>query len=258
MKAKFPMAGCGVAADRRQAFTLVELLVIIGMLALLATIQVSAIAGAGGRSKVAMCSGNLRQQTLALHLYAGENKDKLPLNNGPSNWAWDLPWDVGNKLLACDLQKRTFYCPGTAPRFTDADNFQSTFSLWNFGQPSFHVVGYVLAFSGSASELVFSNRNSTILAEPVRSSSPVAPTLPAPPNSERVLVADATLSGGQTPDPTSNFTDIPGGFSKTHTSPHLSGRVPAGGNLGFKDGHVAWRKFDDMRVRTATGPWFWW
>ncbi len=255
MKAKFPTAGCGVAVDRRQAFTLIELLVVIGMLALLATIQVSAMAGAGGRSKVAMCSGNLRQQTLALHLYAGDNKDKLPVFTGAAAWPWDIPRDVGNKLLACGLQKRTFYCPGTAPRFTDADNFQNANSLWNFSS-SFYIVGYVIAFSGGDSKILIYDQNSTVLAEPAR---PGALTLPPPPpNSERVLVADATVSGNRAPAPTSNFTDIVGGFYKPHTSPHLRGRIPDGCNLGFKDGHVAWRKFDDMRVRTTSGPWFWW
>ncbi len=240
------------SASRREGFTLIELLVIIGMLALLATIQVSALASARGRSKVAMCSGNVRQETLALHLYAGENKNKLPVLTGGASWVWDIPWDVGNNLLAYNLQKRTFYCPGTAPRFTDAVNFQNANSLWNFTS-QFHVAGYAFVLSGVDSKIVSSNQNTTILAEPVRGVS-----FSAPPNSERVLVADATLSAVATPFPTSNFTDLVLGFYKPFTSPHLRGRIPDGCNLGFKDGHVAWRKFDDMRVLTTSGLWFWW
>jgi hypothetical protein len=38
----------------------------------------------------------------------------------------------------------------------------------------------------------------------------------------------------------------------------LKGNVPAGGNLGFKDGHVDWRDFKLMTPRTPGGPYFWW
>jgi hypothetical protein len=34
--------------------------------------------------------------------------------------------------------------------------------------------------------------------------------------------------------------------------------IPAGGNVGFKDGHVVWRKFDNMNPVAVTGPSFWW
>jgi prepilin-type processing-associated H-X9-DG protein len=50
-----------------------------------------------------------------------------------------------------------------------------------------------------------------------------------------------------------------------HTSPHLNGAYPSGGNIGFKDGHVAWRKFDGMNqwsLQANPGypapPSFWW
>jgi prepilin-type processing-associated H-X9-DG protein len=51
---------------------------------------------------------------------------------------------------------------------------------------------------------------------------------------------------------------VQGGFGKPHTSPHLIGNLPAGGNLGMLDGHVEWRKFQDMQIRSASGPFFWW
>jgi prepilin-type processing-associated H-X9-DG protein len=39
-----------------------------------------------------------------------------------------------------------------------------------------------------------------------------------------------------------------------------SGALPAGGNLLYLDCHVAWMKFQGMRVRTTSGfePQFWW
>ncbi len=47
--------------------------------------------------------------------------------------------------------------------------------------------------------------------------------------------------------------------SKAHRTSHMAGFLPAGGNLAMLDGHVEWRKFDDMHVRAAgSGPVFWW
>jgi prepilin-type processing-associated H-X9-DG protein len=43
-----------------------------------------------------------------------------------------------------------------------------------------------------------------------------------------------------------------------HTSAHLKGVIPRGGNVGFKDGHVEWRDFADMQEVTVAGPPFWW
>ena len=54
------------------------------------------------------------------------------------------------------------------------------------------------------------------------------------------------------------YTEIQGGWSKLHRSPHLNGKLPSGGNLGMLDGHVEWRKFPAMHVRTVQGPYFWW
>jgi prepilin-type processing-associated H-X9-DG protein len=80
-----------------------------------------------------------------------------------------------------------------------------------------------------------------------------------------VLLADATISRpGQNNEAlaaTYNFTDIAGGYTKHHLSPHLEGRMPLGGNLAMLDGHAEWRKFRSMQPRTfqtSGSPVFWW
>jgi len=37
-----------------------------------------------------------------------------------------------------------------------------------------------------------------------------------------------------------------------------SGPAPAGGNIGFADGHLEWRKFKEMEHQVTRGMWFWW
>jgi hypothetical protein len=86
--------------------------------------------------------------------------------------------------------------------------------------------------------------------------------------SDRELFACATLCspGGVANTPVSaryttaniTYTEVQGGFYLHHTSPHMKGKFPRGGNVGFKDLHVSWRKFDDMSQQAAQGQSFWW
>jgi prepilin-type processing-associated H-X9-DG protein len=77
--------------------------------------------------------------------------------------------------------------------------------------------------------------------------------------SDRVVIADAVISHGTNEkDRTKNtYTKIDGGW-KGHQTSHLEGKLPAGGNLQYLDGHVQWKKFQLMVVRTHDDPSFWW
>ena len=175
-------------------------------------------------------------------------------------------------MLKSGLQMKTFYCPGTSPRFNDTINFVNAYpnSLWNFSQ-NFHVLGYVMAFTGPPNnpagfQLILTNQNTTILTEQPRLN--INTYLPAPPNTERPLIADATISENligtaAIPGPAGSFTSVGGGFGVNgvtvpHISPHLKGNLPAGGHIAFKDSHVQWRNFKEMSQRASAGRGFWW
>lgn len=95
----------------RSAFTLLELLVVIGVIGIVAAMLLPVIARAKRAPQRVVCVNNTRQLLLGWMMYAGENEDHLvangggdrtratPLTLGPSNWVdnvmtWEL--DPGN------------------------------------------------------------------------------------------------------------------------------------------------------------------
>jgi type II secretory pathway pseudopilin PulG len=242
--------------ERNTGFALHELLVVVVVLFLLAGLHIATARGGGQRTRVAQCEANLRQYSVAMQLYASENQDRLPNFAGGENWVWDASISAADGLLSYGMEKRMFYCPGTYPRFNDNLNFiyPSPISLWNF-RSGFRVTGYAAALNQST--LHSTNQNTTILPKILSTS------LPIQADSDRVLLADATISQNRSgtaanPGPAGSFVNVMGGFQVPHMSPHLKGNLPAGGNIAFKDGHVQWRDFSLMSQRAVSGPGFWW
>src|ERR1051325_8375472 len=69
-----------IAWTTSNAFTLVELLVTIGIIAVLASLLLTALSKARQRAWATTCLGNLRQWGLAVNLYTGDNNDRLPFS----------------------------------------------------------------------------------------------------------------------------------------------------------------------------------
>src|SRR5215204_1217204 len=71
---------------RLAGFTLVELLVVIGIIALLVAVLVPALSKAREKSRRTACLSNLRSLGQAMYLYAHAFKDRLPNGNPPGKW----------------------------------------------------------------------------------------------------------------------------------------------------------------------------
>src|SRR5436853_7051721 len=77
---------------RRTAFTLVELLIVVGIVALLVAILMPSLARAREQARRVQCASNLRQITLATIMYADRNGGVLPgvahFPHQPHDWIY--------------------------------------------------------------------------------------------------------------------------------------------------------------------------
>src|SRR5579863_5571595 len=94
-----------VARPRRApAFTLVELLVVIAVIAILAALLLPALAGAKEQGRSINCRSNLRQLQVCWEMYGNDNGGALC----PNNWIFTM--DVGavmTKFSWCAGDART-------------------------------------------------------------------------------------------------------------------------------------------------------
>lgn len=240
------------------AFTLIELLVVIAIIAILAGMLLPALAKAKSKGIQVKCASNLRQLGIAIRMYADENRDNFPDCTG-AVWPWDLPAKAANAFVLNGGTRNILYCPSF---WKQNDN-----ELWSFstGQQAevatdtaggYRVIGYAVAFKGAGR---IRPTNITESFNPkswrMRDGTDLNPGA-----AERVIVADGTISNGanETDRAKNVYIGIRGGWSKAHQTAHLNGKLPAGGNLLFLDGHAEWRKFNKMMLRTDGDPSFWW
>lgn len=139
--------------SRLLAFTLLELLVVISIIAILASLLLPALKEANETSRGILCSSNMKQMALGVSMYADDKSGWLPLGGGSGEWRIDVYNYIGGRediSSLTDLQKlsyilsrnKLFSCPSLS------DSIKSLSSLisgmgWNYkymGYKEFDVV----------------------------------------------------------------------------------------------------------------------
>jgi general secretion pathway protein G len=130
--------------NRSAAFTLIELLTVIAIIGILAAIIIPTVSRVRQSARRAQCTANLKSIMMAAHLYANDNKNKLPRVADPALGTYNngTPNPNGSGLIDLLLNYTnngypSFYCADVPTTSTVTYAYQNARTdskrFWNTG-----------------------------------------------------------------------------------------------------------------------------
>lgn len=196
---------------RRRAFTLIEMLVVIAIIAILAALLFPALGTARTRAKKTQCLNNVRQIAAATVTQFGELGDKLPFREG-GNFAYGFAAEQLLPYLGGNL--KVFDCPANTGNQGDLNCKLPSTNVWT----EYEFNSYVCSYGTAAS------------------------------------TRDKRQSGIIDASQVAYVYDIPYDAYNGARTAHPGG----GANVGYLDGHAAWRSMEDMKIRPAGDEFYRW
>lgn len=209
--------------SRQSAFTLVEILIVLVIIAQLAAILLPTLSRVRETARRASCASNLRQMGFAITLYSQDNDDYLPHKSTErlsftQSCAWAdrvLPYTKDSTVFVCPSTKNLPYVPGCVADSTiehdDYDGFVSYDGAYNMNRLTFAAASF--PFEASCTH-----------------------------PSTTISVLDG--NGGTLQQFNNDMTTREGLADAGMVNPrHLSGY-----NVLFLDGHVKWMNIDQLLV----------
>ena len=235
-------------ACTKAAFTLVELLVVIAVVAILASLLLPALVGAKERAKRVACKNAIRQFAIAVHTYGNDHEDQVL--SGASNKPDDDHLPVisnatSNSLVEYCGNLRIIHCPSYGDWFI-TQQAQRPFEEREYG----YVIGY--NYHGGRTNTpwpALSGQTGTWIS-PMRLTQD--PSL--------VLVSDMndwSPDYGQTFAPHGKNGAILNGGPNNPTAGGITSAEAgaAGGNVGLLDGSVDWVPVRKMLIYPGSRQW---
>lgn len=240
------------------AFTLVELLVVVAVTVVLASLLLPALSGAREKSARAVCKSNMRQLLLGISLYADNNSDNLPSSSDNEGFYHSvrLSDKVFTNFVSDYLYNATlFYCPNVDfDGFTNHDQY-----------------GYIIGYSYLSTAMVTTGKGPDYWEGITKLNGRGTNELFADANywssqaigntgvSLQLAPHTPTGAGGT---PYLNASQIVPTSTRTTTAPLTSAALGAqGGNIGRADMSVTWKQIFKMGqypasdLDDATGNW---